>query len=256
VWITDVEYSVAPRIKRIKNVPVVAHIHSYALVCPWWGAMYGLREVCAARCSVWRIVGCKQGINRELARVGLLDGVRAGAYWLLDFGKGPLDYFRWKKISVANLFVFNPLLMLILMILIYLASQRVLKNPTYVLIASIMAFNLLQFHRNELTFIHANTRLYALVLLLLIFYILLSLRGNAHRHVAFFIPATTLAISHPLFQLVPPTMLLFLVALGILPRHRGSKYEFELKRLLVYLLIVALIVLAWNTYNYYNILLK
>jgi len=157
-----------------------------------------------------------------------------------------------EDIRVANLFVFYPLLMLILMILIYLASRRVLKNLTYVLIASIMAFNLLQFHRNELTFIHANTRLYALVLLLLIFYILLSLRGNTHRHVAFFIPATTLAISHPLFQLVPPTMLLFLVALGVLPRHRGSKYEFESKRLLVYLLIVALIVLAWNTYNYYN----
>jgi glycosyltransferase involved in cell wall biosynthesis len=98
VWIADVEYSVAPRIKRIKNVPVVAHIHSYALVCPWWGAMHGLREVCTARCSAWRIVGCKQGINRELARVGLLDGVRAGAYWLLDFGKGPLDYVRWRRI--------------------------------------------------------------------------------------------------------------------------------------------------------------
>jgi glycosyltransferase involved in cell wall biosynthesis len=98
VWITDVEYSVAPRIKRVKNVPVVAHIHSYALVCPWWGAMYGLKEVCTARCSAWRIVGCKQGINRELARVGLLDGVRAGAYWLLDFGKGPLDYFRWRRV--------------------------------------------------------------------------------------------------------------------------------------------------------------
>jgi len=98
VWITDVEYSVAPRIKRIENVPVVAHIHSYALVCTWWGAMYGLREVCAARCSAWRIVGCKQGIDRELARVGLLDGVRAGAYWSLDFGRGSLDYFRWKRI--------------------------------------------------------------------------------------------------------------------------------------------------------------
>jgi glycosyltransferase involved in cell wall biosynthesis len=98
VWITDVEYSVAPRIKRIKNVPVVAHIHSYALVCSWWGALYGLREVCAARCSMWRIARCKQGINRELARVGLLDGVRAGAYWLLDFGKGPLDYSKWRRV--------------------------------------------------------------------------------------------------------------------------------------------------------------
>ena len=24
--------------------------------------------------------------------------MRAGACWLLDFGKGPLDYFRWKRI--------------------------------------------------------------------------------------------------------------------------------------------------------------
>jgi glycosyltransferase involved in cell wall biosynthesis len=103
VWITDVEYSAVPRIKRIKNVPVVAHLHSYALVCPWWGAMYGLKEVCAARCSAWRIVGCKQGINRELARVGLLDGVRAKAYWLLDFGKGPLDYFRWRRVMDSAL---------------------------------------------------------------------------------------------------------------------------------------------------------
>jgi glycosyltransferase involved in cell wall biosynthesis len=98
VWITDIEYSVASRIKRTRKVPVVAHLHSYALVCPWWGAMYGLKEVCTARCSAWRIVGCKQGINRELARVGLLDGVRAKAYWLLDFGKGPLDYFRWRRV--------------------------------------------------------------------------------------------------------------------------------------------------------------
>jgi hypothetical protein len=34
----------------------------------------------------------------ELARVGLLDGVRSGAYWLLDFGKGPLEYFRWRRV--------------------------------------------------------------------------------------------------------------------------------------------------------------
>jgi len=159
---------------------------------------------------------------------------------------------RIEDIRVVNLFVFYPLLMLILMILIYLASQRMLKNDTYVLIASIIAFNLLQFNRNELTFIHANTRLYALVQMLLIFYVLLSLRGNKHKLIALLIPATTLVISHPLFQLVPPSMLLFLIVLRILPRLRGSKYEFESKHLPTYLLLVALIVLAWNTYNYYN----
>ena len=98
MWITDVEYSIAQQIKKIRKVPVVAHIHSYALVCPWWGSMYGLREVCTTRCSVWRIVGCRQGINRELARVGLLDMFRAGAYKLLDFGKGSLEYFMWRRV--------------------------------------------------------------------------------------------------------------------------------------------------------------
>jgi hypothetical protein len=153
---------------------------------------------------------------------------------------------------IANLFVFYPTLMLVLMILIYLASQRMFRNKVYALITSIIAFNLLQFNRNELTFIHANTRLYALIQMLLIFYALLLLRGNKHKLVALFIPATTLAISHPLFQLVPPSMLLFLVVLRILPRLRGGRYEFESKYLPTYLLLVALIVLAWNTYNYYN----
>jgi len=161
-----------------------------------------------------------------------------------------------EDIRIANLFVFYPLLMLILMILIYLASQRVLKNRTYALVASIMAFNLLQFNRNELTFIHANTRLYALVQILLIFYVLLLPQRNKHQLVTLLISATTLTISHPLFQLVLPSMLLFLVVLGIFPRLRGSKYEFESKRFSTYLLLIALIVLAWNTYNYYSYTVK
>jgi glycosyltransferase involved in cell wall biosynthesis len=98
VWITDVEYLVAPQIKRIKNVPIVAHLHSYALVCPWWGALYGFRKPCLERCSVWRITRCKQGINLELAKIGLLSGTRAWLYWLLDFVKGSLDFFRWSEL--------------------------------------------------------------------------------------------------------------------------------------------------------------
>jgi hypothetical protein len=109
-----------------------------------------------------------------------------------------------EDIRVVNLFVFYPHLMLILMILIYLASQRMLKNRMYVLIASIIAFNLLQFNRNELTFVHANTRLYALIQMLLIFFVLLSLRENKYLLTVLFILGITLVISHPLFQLVPP----------------------------------------------------
>ncbi|MEM4718418.1 MAG: hypothetical protein QXE81_06675, partial [Desulfurococcaceae archaeon] len=60
VWITDIEFSVAPRVKRVRKVPVVAHLHSYPLLCFWWGLLYGMREVCYRGCSLLRIVRCKQ----------------------------------------------------------------------------------------------------------------------------------------------------------------------------------------------------
>jgi glycosyltransferase involved in cell wall biosynthesis len=97
VWITDdIEYSVVSRIKRIRKVPVVVHVHSYALICPWWGASYRYSEVCLEGCSAWRLISCKQGINMELRKAGILDGFRARAYWLVDFVKGPMDYVRWR----------------------------------------------------------------------------------------------------------------------------------------------------------------
>jgi glycosyltransferase involved in cell wall biosynthesis len=103
-WITDVEYLSALLVKQIRNIPVIAHVRSYALICPWWGALYGFREPCLEKCSAWRITRCKQGINLELAKIGLLSGVRARLYWLLDFVKGPLDFFRWSRVmnSVAE----------------------------------------------------------------------------------------------------------------------------------------------------------
>jgi glycosyltransferase involved in cell wall biosynthesis len=97
-WITDVEYLSVLSIKQTRNIPIVAHIHSYALICPWWGALYGFRGPCLEKCSAWRITRCKQGINLELAKIGLLSGARAKLYWLLDFVKGPLDYYRWSKL--------------------------------------------------------------------------------------------------------------------------------------------------------------
>jgi glycosyltransferase involved in cell wall biosynthesis len=98
VWITDVEYSIAQVIKKIRKVPVVAHLRSYALICPWWGALYGFKEPCLEKCSAWRITRCKQGINLELAKIGLFSSTRARLYWLLDFAKGPIDYFRWTRL--------------------------------------------------------------------------------------------------------------------------------------------------------------
>jgi len=97
-WITDLEYLSAPSIKQLRNVPIVAHIRSYALICPWWGALYGFREPCLEKCSAGRITRCKQVINLELAKIGLFSSTRAWLYWLLDFAKGPVDYFRWTRL--------------------------------------------------------------------------------------------------------------------------------------------------------------
>jgi len=101
IWITDVEYLVAPHIKKVRRVPIVAHLRSYALVCPWWGALYGFREACLERCSLRRIIGCKQGINLEFSRIGLLSADKAFLYWLLDFVKGPLDYSKWRHLMAG-----------------------------------------------------------------------------------------------------------------------------------------------------------
>lgn len=96
VWITDEGYLVAPKIKRIRNVPVAAHLRSYALICHWWSACYGLQKACLEKCSPWRTIRCKQSINLEYSRIGLLGSTKARTYWLLDFAKGPLDLLRWR----------------------------------------------------------------------------------------------------------------------------------------------------------------
>ncbi|MEM4888751.1 MAG: glycosyltransferase family 4 protein [Thermosphaera sp.] len=103
VWITDIEFSVAPKIKRVRSVPVIAHLHSYPLLCPWWGLLYGMREVCYRGCSPYRIVRCKQLFNEELSKLGMISGLRKSVYQVLDVVKGPLDYFSWRKIVNRDL---------------------------------------------------------------------------------------------------------------------------------------------------------
>jgi glycosyltransferase involved in cell wall biosynthesis len=98
VWITDIEYLSAPSVKQVRKVSIVAHLRSYALICPWGGALYALREPCLKKCSISRIIRCKQGINLELEKIGLFSNARARLYWLLDFAKGPYDYYRWSKL--------------------------------------------------------------------------------------------------------------------------------------------------------------
>lgn len=97
-WLTDTEFLVAPRIKEIKDIPVVMHLHSYPLLCPWWGLLYGMRDVCYEGCSLRRIVRCKQLFNEELAELEIINSVTSKIYRVLDLAKGPVDYFKWRRV--------------------------------------------------------------------------------------------------------------------------------------------------------------
>lgn len=97
VWITDVEYLVAPRIKRIKKeIPVVAHLHSYAVACPIWSAFYGMREVCMKNCSpsLRRFAKCKQ-LATQYRASSHQKSTRMKVYQLLNFPKSWLDFVSW-----------------------------------------------------------------------------------------------------------------------------------------------------------------
>jgi hypothetical protein len=153
-------------------------------------------------------------------------------------------------IRIVNLFVLYPALMVVLILFIYIISYKLLKDPKLSLIASVIAFNLLQFNRNELTFVHANTRFYSIVILLITFYALLSLKDHSRRVFVIFIMATAcLAISHVLFSLVPPVVLMTMLALNAIQTRRSTRH---LNHIIFYLFIALTLVTTWNFYNDYN----
>ena len=99
VWVTDIEYLTIPYIKayakeKRKRLPVVAYLHSYALVCPHWNATYGLAQVCLEKCAPYKIARCEQNINLKLLELGILNDAPSKLY---GFIKSVLNFFRWKR---------------------------------------------------------------------------------------------------------------------------------------------------------------
>jgi len=96
VWLADEAFPVASRVKRMRrDIPIIAHLHSLALLCPMRHKTFGLREPCTSPCSITRIIGCKQLGNQLESELGIIGNHRRYAYELLDLLKGPLDYVRW-----------------------------------------------------------------------------------------------------------------------------------------------------------------
>lgn len=103
VWITDVEYLVAQRIKRIKpDMPIIAHLHCYALACPIWTALYGMRETCTENCShsLRRFARCRQ-LSKQYMSHWHRRSTRMKVYQLLNFPKSYVNFVTWPMNEVV-----------------------------------------------------------------------------------------------------------------------------------------------------------
>jgi glycosyltransferase involved in cell wall biosynthesis len=95
VWISETEYLTAPRIKRLKNIPVIAHLHNYALACPYWTLYFGYGQTCEDPCNVSRIIKCRHTLTQEKQKLGIL------SYFRILFNKPiylswcPIKYTQW-----------------------------------------------------------------------------------------------------------------------------------------------------------------
>jgi glycosyltransferase involved in cell wall biosynthesis len=98
VWIATSELALAPKVKALKKVPIVAHLHSYELLCPLMWLSYGFKEVCDDNCSLSKIVICKLRIYREMASLDIIPGIRKVIDPGIHLVKGPFEYARWKQL--------------------------------------------------------------------------------------------------------------------------------------------------------------
>ena len=96
-WITDIEYLISTKLKNEYNKPIIAHLHSYALICPWWALSYGLRETCLVNCrnNYIRFLSCK--IMRNSVRSEIENYNYNMAKKAITIIKSPLDFITYRN---------------------------------------------------------------------------------------------------------------------------------------------------------------
>lgn len=98
-WIATGEFEIARRIRWIKRIPIVAHLHSYEFLCPFMRLLYASKEVCKDLCTILKSVECKLKSDAYLTTLGaktlshrLMMSACLNTIWT------PLYYVRWKKL--------------------------------------------------------------------------------------------------------------------------------------------------------------
>jgi len=103
IWVYDIEFLTAIKLREIINKPIIAHLHSYALVCPWWALFYGMKEICTINCrdNFIRFLTCK--FRRNIVRSSIETYEYGVKHIIGTVVKGPIDYYKYKYICIIKL---------------------------------------------------------------------------------------------------------------------------------------------------------
>jgi len=158
-------------------------------------------------------------------------------------------------IREANLIILYPALFLSFLLFLYASYKHMFTKTTrnnvdtsYTAIGVLLASSLVMFNRSELTFQHANTRIYAIDILFFSILLLLLCRRVERKFTIIFlymISTINLVMSHVLFPLVVATVPFILIALDIFSNEKRlliKKYTITFIPLISWLL--------WNLWNY------
>jgi glycosyltransferase involved in cell wall biosynthesis len=93
VWITDLEHLTIKYASGIR-VPIVLHLHSYALACPLQTSLYRFERECIEKCSIRRLLECRNIQAPGLKFLGK-NSIRTVYDRLLGIIKAPFNYAIW-----------------------------------------------------------------------------------------------------------------------------------------------------------------
>jgi len=157
-------------------------------------------------------------------------------------------------IREANLIILYPALFLSFLLFLYASYKHMFTKTTrnnvdirYVAIGVLLASSLVMFNRSELTFQHANTRIYAIDILFFSILLLLLYRRVERKFTIIFlymISTINLVTSHILFSLVVATVPFILMVLDIFSNER----TLAIKKYTTFIPLISW--LLWNLWNY------
>jgi len=221
-----------------------------------------LIEVVANYPSIWARDVYLHGQIRFLDNVGRLDELKYD-YPKQYPGFFLLWYIAYKATGItdireANLFILYPALFLSLLLFLYISYKLFIGtthdsnvNVFYATISVLLVSSLIMFNRNELTFQHANTRIYAISILFFSLLLLLLYSRIERKHTIIFLymlAIINLVLSHVLFPLIVVSVPIILIILDTLLDRKAVNFG---RKYIIFIPFVTW--LLWNLWNYTSV---